>query len=365
MIDRTEKTIRKQWPKRNATRVGAAARGGRLALATGLSAAIAVGCAGRKPPAAAATFPGATHVSVYRASAPSRDERYCAWYGAQGTDGVLYFGEAAFWSAMASANGDPTADLARPGPQLVGRFDLAMERWLPPLAVGEPDSRSGVWDVLVGEDGEVYFTTFFEEAGSVSPATGRVRRLALGGALNELAPGPDGTVLASRYGTGAAESGNGDVIAFDRAGKTVRRWSLTSPPGYRVAPKTPLWDGLRRVLWVTTDELPIDAATGAPAPPRHEAVLVDESGAARLSPELPELMFLAKDADGAIYRAESEPHALWLVVVPPPGRGDPHRVPLDEAFAPELDFAQDIQVAADGRVAVTRWSGIVHVLHPD
>lgn len=366
MIDRIEKTFRGRAGKPNAIRVGGAARGGRLsALACGVAALWAIGCANEEAPARAPTFPSGAGLSVYHANAPSRDERYCAWYGAQGADGVLYFGEAAFWSAKASYGGDPTADLKHAGPQLVGRFDLAGERWLPPLEVGGSESRSGVWDVLVGEDGEVYFTTFFEEAGSVSPATGRVRRLALGGALNELAPGPDGTVLATRYGTGSAEGGNGDVIAFDREGHTVKHWLLTAPPGYRVAPKTPLWDGLRRVLWVTADHLPAADAPGVAATrPRHEAIAIDENHRVRLLPEQPELMFAAKGEDGTIYRAESDGRALWLSVVPPPD-AEPRRVPLDDAFAEALDFAQDIQVAADGRVAVTRWSGTVHVLHPD
>jgi len=247
----------------------------------------------------------------------------------------------------------------------VGRFDLADEKWLPALAVGEPESRSGVWDVLVRDDGEVYFTTFFEDAGSVLPATGRVRRLALGGALNELAEGPDGTVVATRYGSGKADDGNGDVIAFDRDGRTVKSWSLVAPPGFRVAPKTPLWDDLRRELLVTADHLPLTAASGAPAQVRHDAVPIDEHGAARLVPPPPELNFAAKSRDGTIYRAEVDGHALWLAVVPPPGRGELRRIALDNAYAPELDFVQDIQVAADGRVAVTRWSGVVHVLHPD
>jgi hypothetical protein len=152
------------------------------------------------------------------------------------------------------------------------------------------------------------------------------------------------------------------VIRFDREGHTVQQWSLVAPPGYRVAPKTPLWDGLRRVLLVTTDHLSL---TDAAARPRHEAIAIDEGERARLLPEQPELMFVAKGEDGTIYRAEFQKQALWLTVVPPPERGEPRRVPLDDAFAPELDFAQDIQVAADGRVAVTRWSGVVHVLHPD
>ncbi len=346
-------------------KVGSASQGGMTRAVTYVLAALsATGCASDGPAASGSTFASGTGLSVYHANAPSRDERYCAWYGAQGADAVLYFGEAAFWSAKATAGGDPTADLLRAGPQLVGRFDLAGERWLPPLEVGEPESRSGVWDVLASGE-EIYFTTFFEEAGSVSPTTGRVRRLALGGALNELAPGPDGTVLATRYGTGSADGGNGDVIAFDREGHTALHWLLPAPPGYRVAPKTPLWDGLRRVLWVTADHLPVTAAAGTATPPRHEAIAIGEDNRARLLPEPPELMFAAKGEDGTIYRAESDAEALWLSVLPPPEHGELRRVPLDDAFAPGLDFAQDIQVAADGRVAVTRWSGIVHVLHPD
>ncbi len=321
----------------------------------------AIGCAGQ-PPAPPPTVPRATDVSIQVARAPSSEERYCAWYGSPGADGVLYFGEAAFWSAKARAGGDPTADLRRAGPQLVGRFELTGERWLPPLEVGGPESRSGVWDVLVGDDGEVYFTTFFEEAGSVQPSTGRVRRLLLGGATNELAEGPDGTVLVTRYGT---DGQDGDVIAFDRDGHTVKHWSLVAPLGHVVAPKTPLWDGVRRELWVTADQLPLAAEPAPPPPPRQDAVIVDERGRARLVPEPPELQFAAKSRDGTIYRAESDASALWLSVVPPPARGEPRRVPLDAAFAPDFDFAQDIQVAADGRVVVTRWSGLVHVLHPD
>jgi hypothetical protein len=336
-----------------------AARGGGANRCGGWLAALAIaglGCAAEPPLAKPETTRG---LAVNVARAPSADERYCAWYGSRGNDDVLYYGQAAFWSAMARADGDPTADLRHVGPQLVGRFDLAAERWLPPLDVGSPESRSGVWDVFAGDDGEVYFTTFFEEAGSVNPASGRVRRLALGGALNELAEGPDGTVVASRYGS---KGEGGDVIAFDHQGHTVRRWSLVSRPGYHIAPKTPLWDALRSELWITADQLP-DPEHGAQ--PRQDANAVDAKGRARLVEEPPELMFAAKSGDGTLYHALAEGSQLWLGVVPPPGHGEPHQIPLDDSFASDLDFAQDIQVAPDGRVAVTRWSGIVHVLQPD
>jgi hypothetical protein len=357
----------------NATKIGSASRGGvadgALWLAIRALAAIAIGCIAPLAPeqhtdVPESAFANATGVKIQVAQAPSRDERYCAWYGAQGPGSVLYFGESAFWSAKARSGGDPTADLKRTGPQLIGRFDLAAERWLPPLPIGDPDNRSGVWDVLAGDDGQIYFTTFFEEAGSVDPATGRVRQLALGGALNELARGPDATVLATRYGTGKNDGGNGDVIAFDRKGHMVRRWPLVAPPGYRVAPKTPLWDGLRGELWVTADHFPVAPGSG-PATARHEAIAIDAQGRARLLPERPEIMFAAKARDGTIYRAEADGEMLWLAVEPRPGRGGPRRIALDGAYARDHDFAQDIQVADDGRVVVTRWSGIVHVLRPD
>jgi hypothetical protein len=350
---------------RSANKVRGATCGGtpeRLCLLLASVIVAVLGCAGERPEPAPA-FPRATGVSIHVAHAPSSAERYCAWYGAEGSGDILYFGEAAFWSAKAKAGGDPSGDLQQLGPQQIGRFDLAEEQWLPPLEVGTPESRSGVWDVLEGDDGEVYFTTFFESAGSVQPASGRVRQLDLGGATNELGHGPDGTVLASRYGTGTAEAGDGDVIAFDRDGRIVRRWPLAARDGYRVAPKTPLWDALRGELWVTADQLPIADGPRGARPPRQDAVFVDASGRARVLPEPPELLFAAKGADGVLYRAEADQRALWLTVVPP--RGEARRVLLDREFADSLDFAQDIQVAQDGRVVVTRWSGVVHVVDRD
>lgn len=298
---------------------------------------------------------------IATAPPPSAEERYCAWYGAADGD-VLYFGEAAFWSAMRAADGDPTADLRTAGPQLVGRFDLSRESLLTPLDVGGVGSRSGVWDVWPAPSGEVWFTTFFEEAGTVDPATGRVRHLLLGGGLNELAAGPAGTVLASRYGSGTARAANGGVVVIDAAGDLAASWPLDAPPGYRVAPKTIAWDPLRAELWVTTDLLPLPGRAG---PLRHDAYVLGAGGRLLRRIPRPEVQFVARGPDGTLYRAEVDGSDLELRVVPPPG-GEPERlVPLDAAFPAALDFVQDIQPAADGRVAVTRWSGRVHVLHPD
>ena len=37
---------------------------------------------------------------------------------------------------------------------------------------------------------------------------------------------------------------------------------------------------------------------------------------------------------------------------------------LDEAFPGEVDFVQDLKHAPDGRIVLTRWSGVVHVVEP-
>ena len=113
---------------------------------------------------------------IYTAEAPSSDERYCAWY-ADARDGVLYFGAAAFWSAMRAHGNDPLADLLAEGPVAIGRFDLRREQLLEPLEVGAGGDRSGVWDVLAHPNGRIYFTTFYESAGYTEVPSGRSVRV--------------------------------------------------------------------------------------------------------------------------------------------------------------------------------------------
>ena len=140
-------------------------------------------------------------VQVYEFGRPSSAERYCAWFG-EARDGVLYFGQAPFWSAARAADA-PEADLAAPGPQWIGRFDLAAREPQSTLDVSAHGARSGVWDVLPHANGRVYFTTFYEPAGSIDPASGEIARYAdLGTGLNELALGPEDAIVATRYGGG-------------------------------------------------------------------------------------------------------------------------------------------------------------------
>jgi len=308
--------------------------------------------------AGCAALPPAPAGAVHTAPPPSAAERYCAWY-ADARDGVLYAGAAPFWWALRAEGGDPRADLARPGPQLVTRFDLSEERWLPPLPVGAEGARTGVWDVLALPDGRVFFTAFFEPAGFVDPATGRVVRLPeLGRGLNEVAPGPDGSLLVTRYGDPEAPRSRptGSVLVVDPQGRLLAEHPLTAPPGLRLAPKTPAFDPVRREIWVTSDLL--DAEDRALAHPT--VVLAPDGAELRRFPE-PEVQFLVFAPDGTGYRAEVAGRQLWLAIDPPGAA--PRRVLLDEAFPAQLDFAQELRRTEDGRVVVTRWSGRVHLVN--
>jgi hypothetical protein len=197
-------------------------------------------------------------VGVHTQIRPGAAERYCAWFGDVRGE-TLYFGQAAFWSAFRAPGGAPASDLDREGPALIGRFDLAREQLLEPLDVSAGGDRSGVWDVLAHANGRVYFTSYFESAGWVDPHDGATRRLAaLGVGLNELAHGPDGSLLVSRY----VEAGS--VVVFDAEGALLAEHPLTPPPGFSAVPKTVAFDPSRREIWVTTDLLP-HAEAAAPA----------------------------------------------------------------------------------------------------
>jgi len=332
---------------RHATRIGGAAFVG---TPTGLALLLALllGCSGAPP--------GPAEPAVACAEPPSAEERYCAWY-ADAHAGVLYFGQAAFWSAYRARGEDPRADLAVAGPQLIGRFDLRRGELLPPLDVGSHEARSGVWDVQAHPNGRVYFTTYFESMGWVDPRSGEVQRLpALGPYLNEIAPGPGENLLVSRY---ASEDGfgSGSILLITPEGERVAEHPLEPPPGYLAAPKTPAFDPAREEIWATMDLLPEHGG-----PVRHDAYVLGLDGSERRRIERPEIQFVAFGPDGTGYRAEREGSRLWLHVAAPGSSGK--RLPLDDTFAADFDFAQDIKIARDGSVVVTRWSGFVHVVAP-
>ena len=224
--------------------------------------------------------------------------------------------------------------------------------------VDRPGSRSGVWDVLVSPSGAVFFTTFFEAAGRVDPASGEVRHLEeLGPGLNELAPGPDGGVLATRYGPRDGGDGDGGLVLLDLDGALRVEWPIRARPGHQVAPKTPAWDPLREELWATSDELPTASGSGPIGKP---AFVLDRNGRPLRRIDSPEIQFVAFGPDGTGYRALVSGRQLRLEIAPASGAA-PTILDLDGAFPGELDFVQDIQPGPDGRVVVTRWSGRVHV----
>ena len=299
--------------------------------------------------------------SVYQAPAPDPPgETSCAWFG-DVHDGVLYFGVSAFWSALRASGGDPVADLAAPGPRWIGRFDLASESFLPPLALGDGVAPSGVWDVLAHPNGRIYFSTYFDVAGSVDARTGALAEFAGAGlGLNELALGPDGTVLATRYGYGDWRDGSVVVLAED--GEILAEHPLENPPGRRTAAKSVGFDPLSREIWVNTDLLP---AAGAGVP-LHDARVLAADGTEKVATRDPELQFFTFAADGTGFLAETADGRLRLRVRRPASASPRERfVPLDDAFDAAHDFVQEVRAEPDGRVVVTRWSGRIHVVTPD
>jgi hypothetical protein len=321
---------------------------------------------------------------VHSAQAPSADERYCAWYGE--ADGpILYFGQSAFWSSYRAAGEDPKADLAHTGPRPIGRFDLEARQYLEPFETGPradgSPTRSGVWDVLPLA-GRVYFTTFFEEAGFVDLESGGVTLLPDSQFWNELAVGPvaqktqgfstfsQSLILASRYAN--AEEGGGAVLVVDPGGKVVADLRLPAPAGVALAAKTPAWDPVRREVWITTDRLPLPPPDDENQPFAHPTLLLNLQGEVVAhfgsADDPTEIQFVRFDSVGMGYIAVSRASTLELIVLRPITErlnlDAAPRVLLDDQFSPELDFAQDIQIAPNGRAFVTRWSGKVHEVDP-
>jgi hypothetical protein len=298
---------------------------------------------------------------IRTAAAPSDAERYCAWFG-DTRDQVLYFGASPFWWALREAGGDPRADLQAPGPQIIGRFDLKELVFAEPLVVGGPDARAGVWDVLAHPNGRIYFTTYFDSAGYVDPASGRVRRFESAGlGLNELALGEDAVIIATRYGF--SPSGQGSVVVLDAEGSILAEHLLEAPEGYQSAPKSLAFDPLRREIWVNADLLPTAQGQGEV---RYDTRVLGPEGGERLRFERPEVQFMIFGPDGTGYFAERDGPLLNLRIRPPERAGAAiftgRIVPLDDEFPGDHDFVQDLRVDARGRVVVTRWSGRIHLV---
>jgi len=285
-------------------------------------------------------------------------------------------GLSAFWWELRASGGDPAADLERGGPADIGRFDLDVERWLEPIRVSAShDSEpSGVWDVLAHPNGRIYFTSFFGPAGFVDPETGRTVRFdAAGPYLNELALGPEGSILATRYAA-RDEHGSGSLVILDEDGGVIAEWPLRAPPGHRLAPKSLAYDPVWQEVWLTTDLLDAEGHALPDVPERgrtRPALVVGLDGIERTRIESEEVQFVAFGVDGAGYLAVvggPGGQDLSLVAFPAdqPSRdlANAPRVRLAADFPSTLDFVQDIRPDESGRVVVTRWSGRIHVVEP-
>jgi hypothetical protein len=298
---------------------------------------------------------------LFTAPAPSHAERYCAWF-ADPRDRILYFGASPFWSALREAGGDPRADLRAAGPQIIGRFDLKRLTFAKPLVVGGSDARAGVWDVLAHPNGRIYFTTYFDSAGYVNPANGRVRRFESAGlGLNELALGEDAVIIATRYGF--SPSGQGSVVVLDAEGSILAEHPLEAPEGYQSAPKSLAFDPVRREIWVNADLLPTTQGQGEV---RYDTRVLGPEGRERFRFERPEVQFMIFGPDGTGYFAERDGAMLNLRVRSPDRAGfaifTGRIVPLDDEFPGGHDFVQELRVDDKGRVVVTRWSGRIHLV---
>ena len=329
-----------------------------------LAACLLWGCVARE-----AAPPGQeppSGIRAYTTAPASAAERACAWFS-DARDGVLYVGQAAFWNSHRAAGGDPTADLAVLAPKRIGRFDLARERWLPPWTV-ENEAVSGTWDVLAHPNGRVYFSDLFGTAGFVDPEHGLTQLLPNAGTgLNELALGPNESVLATRYGGAGGESGSVVVLAPD--GTVLAEHPLAPAPGFRVAAKSLGYDPVLRVVWVNTDLLP---ESGGPQDTlgsvRFDARVIDlATGREQARFAQPELQFVHFEPDGRGFFAWREGSRLVLRRTAPGAAADPTSgaaFVLDEAFAADFDFVQELRPTSDGSALATRWSGVIHEVTP-
>lgn len=293
---------------------------------------------------------------------PAAGPGACSWFGdARGE--TLFFGESGFWSAHRGAGDDPTADLRTAAPQVVGRFDLARERMLPPLATALPLARSGTWDVLAHPNGRVYFTSFYDASGAIDPERGTALRFdAAGTGLNELALLPDGRIAATRYG--ASDGRDGSIVVLSEDGAVLAEHALAPERGATVAAKSLAFDPLRSAIWVNTDVIPAGGGKS-----RHDARVHDlASGRETARFAEPELHFPAFAPDGRGFFAWLAGTRLVLQITEAGEASGPEAgrvLLLDDAFPAGVDFVQDVRVQRDGRVVATRWSGVVHVVAPD
>lgn len=321
----------------------------------------AAGCPPRAPePSGAAgpalrTLPATSYVMRRANRGP---EPYSAWFA--DSDGrTVYFGLSPFWTLWWQRDGDSAADLDAPGDLLIGRFDLAEERFRPPLSLrDEGAGTSSVWDVLVHSSGRICFTTYFDSMGCYDPQTEQLERFpAAGPGLNEIWEGPGGDLYVTRYSSrpqGDPYRGYGAVAVVSPDGRLLREYRLPNPPGGLTAPKSLAVDPQSGHIWLNTDTFFPGGET------QHETIQLDPSGVVVSRTSQPHLHFVSFAPSGTGFFAEVEDDALWLRIT----RGDAELTRLRLGPIAPLDFVQDIKHGPGGSVVLMLWSGAVWVATP-
>lgn len=299
-------------------------------------------------------------------------ERYSAWF-ADSDGSTLYFGLSPFWHLWWATGGDARADLRVPGDHWIGRFSLDGERFLAPLRVSrEGDgSRGSVWDVLVHSNGRIYYTTLFEEIGSVEPDGGDLRHFpGLGVGFNELAEGPEGHVYVTRYSDAPSDPDHqhfGSLVILSASGRLLRERRFRGTPARFTAPKS-LAVGPRGSVWLNTDTF----LEGGEI--LHERIHLAPNGdVIERSSAAPELLFPAFDREGRAWLIEAAGGALQLRIAAATDAGgastDPAKIGPAIALGPResLDFVQDLRFTSGGVAVLALWSGRVIEIepHPD
>ena len=279
-------------------------------------------------------------------------ERYSAWFG-DVSGAVLYFGLSPFWTLWWESGGDSSVDLQQPGDHLIGRFDMEGERFLPPLRVrpAGPDSRSSVWDVLAHSNGRIYYTTYFEEIGSVRPDGSDLETFEwLGVGFNELAEGPRGRIYVTRYSnrpSRVSQQEFGSVVILTPEGKLEREFRFEQREGVFTAPKSVAVDPGTGEIWLNADVFSRDGDVSyATLRLSAEGEVLERSSAA------PELHFVAFGRDGVGWFAEDRDGELWLRAT----RGGQEIASSRLGPRAALEFVQDIKPAGEGEAVLALWS---------
>jgi sugar lactone lactonase YvrE len=273
-------------------------------------------------------------------------ERYGSWFG--DSDGrVFYFGLSPFNTELRRCEAEggslcPLRELGRTGDHLIGRFDMDEERFLAPLLVrsNDPEATSSVWDVLVHSNGRIYYTTFWNEFGSVLPDGGDVRHYpGAGDGLNELWEGPGGEIYVTRY---LGEKPG--IAVFGPDGRLRRELVMPQAPGATICPKSLAVDPNRGDVWFNTDTFYEDGR-----PVGFDAYRMSAGGEVLEQVSHPLLAFVSFDAAGRGWFVDDTGGAWAVRIVEPDGTTT--RVELGPRGL--IDVVQDVKHHGDVTVLAT------------